>query len=101
MQVKRVLWYQRCVIVQRGIARDTSPSQSLVAAVSPEARPMLLQNAAVHHDEDSRLARLLRGLLMNHILLQPDRRNLQLDSLIHDLFYELGPSKNVHDLNLL
>src|SRR5882762_349958 len=41
-----------------------------------ESRPVLFQNATVHHYEDSRLARLLGSLLVNHVFLHPDRRDL-------------------------
>ena len=43
---------------------------------------MFLQDAVVHHHEDSRLARLLRRFLMDHFFLHPDRGNFQLDCLI-------------------
>src|SRR6266851_6793911 len=67
----------------------------------PESRPVFFQNAAVHHHEYPGFARFLRRLLVNHVFLHPDRRNSQLNGLIHNFFHELRPAKNVHDVDLL
>ena len=40
-----------------------------------EARVLFFQNAAVHHDENTRFACLLRRFLMNDFLLHPDSWN--------------------------
>src|ERR1700733_4224726 len=68
---------------------------------SPASRAVFLQDAAVHHHEDACLARLFSRLLVNHIFLHPDRRNLQLKGLVHDRFHELWPPENIHDVDLL
>src|SRR6202050_1967681 len=80
---------------------DLAPSLMLIAYRLSESRPVVLQNAAAHHHEDARLARFLGGLLVDHILLHPDRRNFQLNRLIDSFFHELRPAENVDDVNLL
>ena len=50
---------------------------------------MFLQDAAVHHDEDSSLTRFLRRSLVDHIFLHPDRRDFQLNRLVNDRFNKL------------
>src|SRR5580658_3836821 len=62
---------------------------------------VILQNAAVHHHENARLARLFSRSLVNHVLLHPDRRNFELDRLIDNFFYKFRPSKDIHDVDLL
>src|SRR5271169_4787200 len=67
----------------------------------PEPRVVLFQNAEVHHHEDSCIPRFFSSLLVNHVFLHPDRWNLQLNRLVHNLFYELRPPKNIHNVDLL
>src|SRR5208282_4261483 len=57
----------------------------------PESRPVLFQNTPVHHHKHSGLSRLLRRAFVDHAFLQPDRRNLQPDRLLHDLIHKLWP----------
>ncbi len=66
-----------------------------------EARPVLFQNAAIHHHEDSGFARLLRRRFVDHTFLQPDRRNLQLNRLFHDFADVLGSPEHIHQIDLL
>src|ERR1700683_1060870 len=67
----------------------------------PHSRAMFLQDAAIHHHEDPRLARLFRGLLVDHFFLHPDRRNFQLNCLVNNFFHNLGPTENIYDVDLL
>src|SRR5580704_7768971 len=62
---------------------------------------VLFQNAAIHHHEDSRPARLLGGLLVNHIFLHPDRWDFQLNRLIHNFLNKLRPPKDVHNVDFI
>src|ERR1700732_754805 len=62
---------------------------------------MFLQDAEVHHHEDSCLARFLRSSFLDYALLHPDRWNLQLNRLIDNFFHELRPPENVYDIDLL
>jgi hypothetical protein len=67
----------------------------------PESRPVLFQNTEVHHHKDSGLARLLRRAFVDHAFLQPDRGDLQLDRLLHDLIHILRPPEHIHQIDLL
>src|SRR5271156_5051562 len=68
---------------------------------SSEPRVVLFQNAEVHHHKHSCIPRFFSGLLVNYVLLHPDRWNLQLDRLVHNFFHELRPPENVHNIDLL
>src|SRR5579863_4189464 len=68
---------------------------------SAEAHSVFLQNAAVHHHENSRLAPLLRGFFVDDVLLHPDGRKFQLNGLIDNLLHKLGSPENVYDVDLL
>src|SRR6185369_2058665 len=54
----------------------------LLRPASPEPGPMLLENALVHHHQDSRLAGLLGGFLVDHAFLQLDDGNLEADGFV-------------------
>src|ERR1700676_525589 len=82
------------------ISARYGPTESLAQNVLAKTRSMFFQNAQIHYDKDSRLPRFLCGFFMNNPLLHPNGRNLQLDSLIHNLLDELWPAKDVHDINL-
>ncbi len=57
---------------------------------------MLLQDAAVHDHENSRLSRLFSGTLVNYLFLHPDRGYLQLDRLIDDRFDKFRATEDIH-----
>src|SRR6185312_14911027 len=44
---------------------------------------VLLEHAAIHGDEQARLARPERGRLVDHALLHPDGREAERDRLVH------------------
>src|ERR1051326_4199699 len=65
-----------------------------------EPRPVLLEDAAVHHHKNSGLAGLLCGLFMNHAFLQPDGWDLEPDGFIDHLRHKLRAAKHVYDIDL-
>lgn len=62
---------------------------------------MFFQNTAVHHNEDSCFARFLGGSFVDYVFLHPDRRNFQLNGLIHNLFDIFRTPENIYDIDLL
>ena len=62
---------------------------------------VLFQNAQIHHDEHPRLPRPFRRAFIDHIFLEPDRRNLKLNCLLHNLIHKLRPPENIHQVDLL
>ena len=62
---------------------------------------MFLQDAAIHHHENSCLAGLLSSFLVDHVFLHPDGGNLESNGLIDDWLNEFGPPKDVDDIDLL
>src|SRR5271157_436386 len=67
--------YQRRIIRQLR-AGESRRLHSEPSGPLPQSCPVLLQDAAVHHDEDPGFARLLCGFFVNHFFLHPDGRNL-------------------------
>src|ERR1700746_463585 len=67
----------------------------------PELSFMLLQNALIHHHKNSRLTRPFCRALVDHRLLHPDRGDLKLNCLIHDLTHKLRTPKHIDDINFL
>ena len=80
--------------------RSNACAPSELRRGSPESRPMLLQNAAVHHHKDTGLARLLCRPFVDYIFLHPDSGNFELNGLIHNFFDKLRSAKDIHDIDL-
>src|SRR5262245_35055892 len=68
---------------------------------SPESSPVLLQNAAIHHHKDPRLAGFFGSLFVDHAFLQPNGRQLQADGFVDQVRHKLGAAKDIHDIDLL
>src|SRR6266567_3632206 len=66
---------------------------------SSQPRAMFLQNTAVHHDENACSTCFFCGFFVDHLFLHPDCRDFQLDGLVDNLFHELGPPEDVHDID--
>src|SRR2546429_6563043 len=67
----------------------------------PEPGFMLLQDALIHHHKNSRFTRPFCRALVDHRLLHPDRGDIKLNCLIHDLTHKLRAAKHIHDINFL
>src|ERR1700722_689208 len=68
---------------------------------SAESRVVLLQDAAIHHDQDSGGQGFSRGFFVGDPFLHPDSGNSELDGLVDNLLHKLGAPKNVYDVDLL
>ena len=62
---------------------------------------MVLQNASIHHHEHSSLTRLFGRMFVDHVFLQPDCGNLQLNRLFHNLADKLGSPEYIHQIDFL
>ena len=65
------------------------------------ARPpdVFLQNARVHHHEDSGAPGAFRCLSMNDTFLHPDAASANLNGRLHDFRDEYGSAKYIHDIH--
>src|ERR1700722_4260815 len=79
---------------------ESSPPDSARTDL-PHSRPVFLQNAAVHHDENASLARLFGGRFVDHVFLHPNGWDFQLDRLIDNFFHKFRTPEDIHDVDLL
>src|SRR5215469_12659570 len=60
-----------------------------------------LEETAIHDREDPRLHRARGGRLIDHTLLQPERRELQAYAVVHDARDVLAAAENIDDVDPL
>src|SRR6185312_6265615 len=76
-------------------------STSTLLSASSKNTSVLLQNATVHHHEQAGVARLLRGGLVDHALLHPNRLRAGLNRRLYDFGNKFTAAEDVHDIDRL
>ena len=62
---------------------------------------MVFEDAAVHHYEDARPARLVCGSFVDYFFLHPNGGDFELDGLVDNFFDELRPAENIDEVDFL
>ena len=68
---------------------------------SSTQRRTLLEQATIHDRENAGTYRALGSGLIDHPLLQPQRRQLEANALIHDRGHVLRPAEDIDDVHAL
>jgi len=63
---------------------------------------MIFEDATVHDHEDSGLTRFFGGAFVDHVFLQPDCRNFQMDGVLSTISStKLRPAEDIDQVDLL
>src|SRR5699024_12614266 len=66
---------------------------------SVQSAATLLLHAAIHDHVQTGICGPLRGSLIDHAFLQPERAHALVDAGFHDFGYVFGAAENVHQIN--